>query len=288
KYIIFKMDTHADMTNCRLLSNKYYSELCNVLNLTPNNVPNPDTFTGNKSTDILILRELNDKSLISTCFSNAYLNEICNDEYFWMNRTLEKFPFLGDAVQISQNYIPLGTTWKEYYMWLSDLATLDYVILYQSAYGGIRMDIALLMDRVRYNKDIDDVVVSNEKIRNFLLRVSQLMGVESLFWNELNTFKTGKTTKRILFTLLNKYIERQPNLYVGANNMRITREMYRAFFPSFNILRSEGMDINNFPITDLYKFIDLNTYPIIYSPDVDNVDDNEKTESDLSIINSIY
>ena len=44
--------------------------------------------TGNKDTDILVLMQLKDHELGPVCSANKYLNSICNDDKFWMNRII--------------------------------------------------------------------------------------------------------------------------------------------------------------------------------------------------------
>ena len=48
-------------------------------------------FTGNRDTDLLVLQLLDDKNLASICQTNSYLRNLCKDENFWRNRSIEKF-----------------------------------------------------------------------------------------------------------------------------------------------------------------------------------------------------
>ena len=45
--------------------------------------------SGNKDTDLLILQELDDRSLMNTCVLNSYFASLCKDENFWMNRIIK-------------------------------------------------------------------------------------------------------------------------------------------------------------------------------------------------------
>lgn len=47
-----------------------------------------ERFTGHKDTDFLILMQLDDKELAAACSVNKYLNELCGNETFWLNRIL--------------------------------------------------------------------------------------------------------------------------------------------------------------------------------------------------------
>lgn len=44
---------------------------------------------GTKDTDLLILQELDDRSLMSTCVLNSYFASLCRDENFWLNRIIK-------------------------------------------------------------------------------------------------------------------------------------------------------------------------------------------------------
>lgn len=66
--------------------------------------------TGNKDADLLILGNLDDRTLFQYCEIgkyNEYVNRICNDEYFWMNRLLKTF---GNVEKRKER------TWKNFYL----------------------------------------------------------------------------------------------------------------------------------------------------------------------------
>lgn len=66
--------------------------------------------TGNKDVDLLILDKLDDRSLFQYCDlgkGDEYVNRICNDEYFWMNRVRKTF---GEVEKTEQR------TWKNLYL----------------------------------------------------------------------------------------------------------------------------------------------------------------------------
>jgi len=67
-------------------------------------------FTGIKDVDLIILSELDDRDLLSSCASNKYLYGICKNDYFWKNRFVRKF---GEK---AAKYKPEGRTWKNHYM----------------------------------------------------------------------------------------------------------------------------------------------------------------------------
>ena len=50
-----------------------------------------ETLSGIKDVDIKIINQLNDHELGKVCQVNKYVNSLCKDETFWMNRTIDKF-----------------------------------------------------------------------------------------------------------------------------------------------------------------------------------------------------
>ena len=66
-------------------------------------------FTGNKDTDYLILERLADRDLLSTCSTNRYLRQLCENEQFWRKRYLSKFN-LEKGVELPNQ------SWKKNYL----------------------------------------------------------------------------------------------------------------------------------------------------------------------------
>jgi hypothetical protein len=51
--------------------------------------------TGNKDVDLKVMSNLDDENLFNLCISEPksnYLTRLCNDETFWRNRLMKKFP----------------------------------------------------------------------------------------------------------------------------------------------------------------------------------------------------
>ena len=69
--------------------------------------------TGNKNLDFKILNELEDKDLVSVYQTNHQVNELCNNQTFWLNRILNKFPYLG--VDVLKQY-KQERSWSQYYI----------------------------------------------------------------------------------------------------------------------------------------------------------------------------
>ena len=109
--------------NCSLFSSLTTKSLCQTLSKPVKRTKqSPISFTGLPAADIIILNELSDTDLINVCASNKYLNHICNNESFWFNKVLNKYSSkLGSGKEIRDKYMLPGTTWKEYYLWLSNM-----------------------------------------------------------------------------------------------------------------------------------------------------------------------
>jgi len=69
--------------------------------------------TGIRDVDYKILNELDDKSLVSFCSTNKKADEYCDDQNFWLNRILIKFPFL--SLDILRKYEG-NMSWSDYYI----------------------------------------------------------------------------------------------------------------------------------------------------------------------------
>ena len=66
--------------------------------------------TGNKDTDLLILDNLDDKSLINFCLVNKEANRLCSIDSFWRNRLVRKY---GEE---SLQFKSPERTWKQFYL----------------------------------------------------------------------------------------------------------------------------------------------------------------------------
>ena len=77
--------------------------------------------TGNKDVDFKILGELEDKDLIKMCNINKEAMQLCNNnQNFWLNRILIKFPYLKlDVLKKYKN----DRLWSEYY--INDLRKIN-------------------------------------------------------------------------------------------------------------------------------------------------------------------
>jgi hypothetical protein len=67
-------------------------------------------FTGIKDLDFIILDKLNDETIFFCGLINKYINTLCNEEIFWLNKYIKTF---GDE---AKKYKPEKRTWKEQYL----------------------------------------------------------------------------------------------------------------------------------------------------------------------------
>ena len=75
--------------------------------------------TGDKNTDFIVLSNLNDYDLARVCRVNKYTRDLCQNENFWMNRTIKRFSqFSSD---INADRIKLNLSWKKFYVKLVDI-----------------------------------------------------------------------------------------------------------------------------------------------------------------------
>ncbi len=70
--------------------------------------------TGNKNIDHKILNELDDTDLISYCYADSEAKNICDDQSFWLNRVLIKFPYL--PLDVIHKYKEEENSWSDYYI----------------------------------------------------------------------------------------------------------------------------------------------------------------------------
>ena len=69
--------------------------------------------TGNKDLDTTILNNLEDRDLINYCQTNKSAEALCDDQSFWLQRIMSKFPYLGlDILNKYKN----NQLWSEYYI----------------------------------------------------------------------------------------------------------------------------------------------------------------------------
>ena len=125
------------------------------------------TFTGVKDVDMLILMQLDDKSLFRTCKVNKYVNDLCKSENFWRNRLQNRFDVITK---------PEDKTWKNYYVELAEEEKgLNLYWSGRSRYnrrdeGGFRLDKKLY-------KEKDDVLIVANVYKNLKNTRDPVLGI---------------------------------------------------------------------------------------------------------------
>ncbi len=78
-------------------------------------------FTGIRDVDLEILKKLDDAELGKICSTNKYFRDLCKNEDFWRNRTVERFSkYLGNVEAINKYRLKANLTWRLYYISLID------------------------------------------------------------------------------------------------------------------------------------------------------------------------
>lgn len=79
--------------------------------------------TGYKDTDFIVLMQLNDRELGLVCQVNKYVNSLCNEPQFWLNRIMANFPqypFTGEEIRKMKDYLGFSTI-RELYVYLKSI-----------------------------------------------------------------------------------------------------------------------------------------------------------------------
>jgi hypothetical protein len=72
--------------------------------------------TGIADVDMLVLLQMDDKTLATTCRTNKYAKSICDNNNFW-RRKVEQLPNRN-------NVKPVDSTWKDYYRYLTETVNI--------------------------------------------------------------------------------------------------------------------------------------------------------------------
>ena len=76
--------------------------------------------TGVKDLDFKILNKLPDQDLVSVCKTNKQANKLCDDQNFWLQRIMIKFPYLD--IEVLKRY-KRDRSWSQYY--IEDLRSIN-------------------------------------------------------------------------------------------------------------------------------------------------------------------
>ena len=110
---------------------------------------------GIKDVDIKILNELPDEELVNMCQVNKEYKRICDDQTFWRNRILFKYPELNIDIL---NKFKKNRTWSQYYT--HDLRKINSINVQKTLLDGAksgRLDWVIVAVKnganVRHNND---------------------------------------------------------------------------------------------------------------------------------------
>lgn len=262
--------------DCSQVGSLEYRRLCQTLSLPPLGERRPSTFTGIPATDILVLQELPDKDLISVCATDKYLNDLCNNESFWLNRTLNSYrDQLGSGSNIREKYIPDGTSWKDYYIWVTGLLDGPPEIATLIATDHNRNDLKILLGiedaepGVAFGMGFKTPIYINNNLRGFLSEADLGRSDPSKPSLPLNQFisaiSTGISNRAELTPLFNIYVKvNKMQLYPHEKQfLTATPLMYKWFGNTFAKIRSKFsyFDPEKFRFADLQGIIHSNIIP---------------------------
>ena len=98
--------------------------------------------TGYKNLDFKILNQLDDKDLVKFCQTNRQANELCNDQTFWLNRILNRFPYLD--LNILKQY-KQERSWSQYYIKeLRQVTPINAQDKFETWSGNGRLDLVII------------------------------------------------------------------------------------------------------------------------------------------------
>jgi hypothetical protein len=122
--------------------------------------------TGVKDTDLLILTELDDRSLLSYCQTNKYARNICNNEDFWRNRVYKVYG------EVSAKLKSIERKWKDYYLsivYYTDKYTNNRALKQVALKGD--MDLFLYFSQFENEKNVikEAIEGGNKKIIDFII-----------------------------------------------------------------------------------------------------------------------
>lgn len=83
--------------------------------------------TGDKNLDMMILMQLNDDELGKVCSVNKYVNVLCSNDIFWMNRFLKRYSIDNNEASSFRSY--LNMNWKELYRYFKQFKLKNIPII---------------------------------------------------------------------------------------------------------------------------------------------------------------
>ena len=75
--------------------------------------------TGNKNVDFVVLNLLTDYELSQVCQVNKYVNSLCNDDNFWLQRIINKYNLPSEYIIETKEFLEFEK-YKELYIYLKN------------------------------------------------------------------------------------------------------------------------------------------------------------------------
>lgn len=117
--------------------------------------------SGHKDTDFIILNKLNDFELKKVCQVNKYVNSLCNEPQFWLNRIIANFPLTGEETRKIKDYLNFATI-KELYVYLNSIPkTIIYGKLAERKQIGTEKYIPIILKYLVEQNFIDKIISDN-------------------------------------------------------------------------------------------------------------------------------
>ena len=204
------------------------------------------TFTGIKDVDLLILKELDDEDLFSLCQVDKYINNLCNNESFWLNKLLKKYP--------DYKLLKMEATNKDIYKELYQLEKLKTEFnLKQSIYG---LKYINLNDQ--YVKDLDELkefpkyLTNLQTVEYINLSYNQISEIPDLNLPNLEELILNDNNIKILPTL---NLPKLKELHIGNNKIS---KILKQDLPNLWKLDLKGNRLKTLPILNLPKLQVIN------------------------------
>ena len=146
--------------------------------------------SGNKQTDFLILMQLTDHELREVCQVSKYINSLCGDDNFWMQRVhvINKFSY-KDALDMKQ-YLDFDT-WKEYYFWLDGFKKSYNYKEDEYIHSDVENYLSFLVLSLKRKHIVDDVVSIYNQIKKYPIWINKegfLKRIKRHFFINMNDY----------------------------------------------------------------------------------------------------
>lgn len=163
--------------------------------------------TGIRDLDLEILKRLNDVELGKICLVNKYFHELCKNEDFWRNRTIEKFSkYLGDFDQLNKYKLQSKCTWRLYYISLINFIESFYS---RKEFGYIlRQDFPILSSIFGENhRELLDEISNNFNAEKWKEILKRELNSQMMYFTYGNLFTMIKYIKLLIISCQYKIAE---------------------------------------------------------------------------------